>query len=95
MKLLETWGIDIEDVDAEFAAIDTNGGGIVLFDEFCDWAIKKQLDLEDDDDWEDDAPPTAGEGRSGRRGACTAPGRTRRSSSASITSTARRRSTAR
>ena len=61
VKLLETWGIDIEDVDAEFAAIDTNGGGIVLFDEFCDWAIKKQLDLEDDDDWEDDAPPTAGE----------------------------------
>ena len=30
--------------------IDTNNGGKVLFDEFCNWAIKKGLDLEDDDD---------------------------------------------
>ena len=36
----------------EFNAIDKNGGGFVLFDEFCDWAIKKQLDLDDDVDEE-------------------------------------------
>ncbi len=30
--------------------IDHNGGGVVLFDEFCQWAIQKNLDLEDDDD---------------------------------------------
>ena len=37
---------------AEFNRIDVNGGGIILFNEFCDWAIKKSLDLEDDDDFE-------------------------------------------
>ena len=33
--LLAQWGIDIDDdrIDAEFASIDANGGGIVLFDE--------------------------------------------------------------
>ena len=36
-------------MEAEFKTIDLNGGGIVLFDEFCDWAIKKALDLEDDE----------------------------------------------
>ena len=30
--------------------IDGNKGGFVLFDEFATWAIKKNLDLEDDDD---------------------------------------------
>ena len=34
----------------EFKAIDKNHGGFILFDEFCDWAIKKNLDLEDDID---------------------------------------------
>lgn len=30
--------------------IDLNAGGVILFDEFCQWAIQKNLDLEDDDD---------------------------------------------
>ena len=36
--LLAQWGIDLDEgeVEAEFARIDVNGGGIVLFDEFCD-----------------------------------------------------------
>ena len=33
--------------------IDTNGGGVIMFDEFCKYAIEKQLDLEDDDDFDD------------------------------------------
>ena len=37
-------------MEAEFAKIDLNDGGVVLFDEFCKWAIGKSLDLEDDDD---------------------------------------------
>ena len=47
VELLATWGIDVPEaeIEAEFAAIDTNGGGIILFDEFSDWALKKQLDL--------------------------------------------------
>lgn len=54
---LETWGVKIANPEAEFKAIDKNGGGMILFDEFADWALKKQLDLEDDDDFEDDALP--------------------------------------
>ena len=30
--------------------IDLNAGGKILFDEFLQWAILKNLDLEDDDD---------------------------------------------
>merc|ERR1712142_1460483 len=33
-----------------FEAIDTNGGGQILFTEFVDWALEKNLDVEDDDD---------------------------------------------
>ena len=60
--LLAQWGIDVPeaDVEAEFASIDANCGGIVLYDEFCDWALRKGLDLEDDDDWVDDAPRGGG-----------------------------------
>merc|ERR1711991_202102 len=51
----EAWGLKIDNPEAEFKAIDKNGGGIILFDEFADWALRKQLDLEDDDDFEDAA----------------------------------------
>jgi len=47
---LARWGITITDPRASFNEIDTNGGGIVLFDEFVDWALNKNLDLEDDDE---------------------------------------------
>ena len=33
---------------AEFDIIDKNGGGQILFSEFVDWAIEKDLDIEDD-----------------------------------------------
>lgn len=46
---IEKWVGPI-DAEEEFKAIDTNGGGIILFDEFCKWAITRSLDLEDDDD---------------------------------------------
>ena len=47
---LATWGVKITNPEAAFKEIDRNGGGIILFDEFADWALRKQLDLEDDDD---------------------------------------------
>ena len=50
---LEKWGIKINDPEKEFNSIDTNHGGVILFDEFCTYAIKKNLDLEDDDDFDD------------------------------------------
>ena len=42
---METWVGTIADMEAEFKIIDVNGGGKILFDEFCNWAIKKSLDL--------------------------------------------------
>jgi EF-hand domain pair len=47
---LEQWGIDMSDPESIWREVDRNGGGKILFDEFCDWAIRKNLDLEDDDD---------------------------------------------
>ena len=50
---LEKWGVKIGDPEAEFKKIDTNGGGSIMFEEFCEYAIKKNLDLEDDDDFDE------------------------------------------
>ena len=47
---MELWVGPIADMAAEFDAIDKNGGGQILFDEFVDWATSKNLDIEDDDD---------------------------------------------
>ena len=49
--MMEKWVGKIYDARAEFEAIDANGGGMILFGEFCDWAIWRELDLEDDDDY--------------------------------------------
>ena len=48
--VMEVWVGKIGDLEGEFKKIDKNGGGSILFDEFCTWAIQKNLDLEDDDD---------------------------------------------
>merc|ERR1712062_721126 len=50
---LEQWVGPIEDLEAEFAKIDKNGGGQILFGEFVDWALEKDLDVEDDVEPED------------------------------------------
>jgi hypothetical protein len=47
---IKAWGLEVKDPKAEFNKIDTNHGGFILFDEFCNWALKHKLDLEDDDD---------------------------------------------
>jgi len=36
-----------------FNEIDQDGAGMVLFEEFCDWAATVKLDLDDDDDFDD------------------------------------------
>lgn len=46
----QKWGIKVENPDAEFDTIDANKGGFILFDEFADWGLKKNLDLEDGDE---------------------------------------------
>ncbi len=48
--MMEIWVGPINDPEETFNEIDQNGGGKILFDEFCKWAIEKNLDLEDDVD---------------------------------------------
>ena len=48
--IFESWGIDMSNPEAQWKKADTDGGGKILFMEFCDWAIKNQVALEDDDD---------------------------------------------
>jgi hypothetical protein len=50
---LEKWGVKIGDPEAEFKKIDSNNSGSIMFDEFCEFAIQKNLDLEDDDDFDE------------------------------------------
>ena len=47
---LEKWGVIIPDPEAEFNMIDKDKGKSISFDEFVDYAIKKQLDLEEDEE---------------------------------------------
>ena len=50
MALLEKWGINMSDEEAQWKECDSDGSGMILFSGFCDWAIKKNLDLDNDDD---------------------------------------------
>ena len=50
---LEKWGAKIVDPATEFKKIDKNNSGSIMFDEFCEYAIHKILDLEDDDDFDE------------------------------------------
>ena len=44
------WVGPISDINAEFDQINKDGGDEILFTEFIDWALEKDLDIEDDDD---------------------------------------------
>ena len=46
IPLVEKWGVKITDADATFKEIDANGGGFILFIEFCEWAFEKHLDAD-------------------------------------------------
>lgn len=51
---LAGWGVDMTDLEQRWKECDSDDHGQVLFDEFCQWAIKHSIDLEDDDDDDDD-----------------------------------------
>lgn len=53
IPLIEKWGYLVKDPKASFNEMDADNSGLVKFDEFCSWAIKKNLDVEDDDDFTD------------------------------------------
>lgn len=50
MPILERWGIDVSNPQACWRDCDKNGGGVVLFDEFCDWAIKQNMSLPEEEE---------------------------------------------
>lgn len=39
LPILQPWGVSVADPDSEFARIDENGGGYILFDEFAHWSL--------------------------------------------------------
>jgi hypothetical protein len=49
IPILKRWGIDMSDPKAKFRECDSDGKGMVLFDEFSDWAIKQNLALPEED----------------------------------------------
>ena len=49
MPAMEKWNIK-GDPKELFSEADADGKGMILFIEFCQWAIKKNLDLDTDDD---------------------------------------------
>ena len=56
---LRKWGATIEDAEAEFRRIDADSGEMLLFTDFCAWALEHAPDLEDDDDWQPATPASA------------------------------------
>ena len=53
LPIMEKWGVKISNPQEEFNKIDNNKSGNIMFEEFAEYAIKKNLDLEDDDDFEE------------------------------------------
>ena len=57
-EVMAKWGVVFDEkdtkwrfaVDTDFSKMDDNKGGVIMFDEFVEWAIEKNLDLPDDDD---------------------------------------------
>jgi hypothetical protein len=47
---ISKWGIDMSDPGAQWKECDKDGAGMVLFAEFCDWAIKMNLNVQGDDE---------------------------------------------
>jgi hypothetical protein len=72
---IKKWGVNVRDPRAAFDEIDVDAAGLILFDEFANWAISNSLDLEEDDDTEGHSVLSA---QSGRK-STSSPRRTERS----------------
>jgi len=46
VPLVEKWGLKVSDPEATFKKMDSNGGGVVLFEEFCDFGTKQKLNAD-------------------------------------------------
>lgn len=54
-SILESYGVKIKDPEKEFKTIDKDGSGKLSFDEFADWAIAKELEIEPETDYDGEA----------------------------------------
>ena len=56
IPLMKNWGVEIKDNEAEkeYNNIKTDNEENISFEEFCNFAIQKSLDLEDDDNFDDE-----------------------------------------
>jgi len=54
LPIMKNWGVEVDDSKAAFEAIETNDGETVLFDEYCFWAINKNLEMEKDENFDDE-----------------------------------------
>eukprot|EP01091_Cochliopodium_minus_P013562 TRINITY_DN4397_c0_g1_i1.p1 TRINITY_DN4397_c0_g1~~TRINITY_DN4397_c0_g1_i1.p1 ORF type:complete len:189 (-),score=59.48 TRINITY_DN4397_c0_g1_i1:78-644(-) len=52
---LKVWGFNVTDPRKTFDEIDLDKGGKIRFDEFCHFAIKHNLDIDTDDDFQDES----------------------------------------
>ena len=57
---LKAWGLSTDDPKASFEECDQSGGGLLLFDEFAAWALKKRFDSQEDDFDDEDSGTTIG-----------------------------------
>lgn len=52
LEILKSYGVKIENFDEEFKVIDKNSSGKISFDEFAEYAIQKELELEPENDFD-------------------------------------------
>lgn len=50
--ILESYGVKVDSIESEFKMMDKNKSGNANFDDFVDYAIKKELETESNDDYD-------------------------------------------
>ena len=46
LEKIQKWAGKIDEPEKEFCCIDVDGEGTITFDEFCDWAVQRHLDMD-------------------------------------------------
>ena len=49
IPMLGAWGVSVDNPDTSWTAIDADGSGMVIFDEFAKWALDQGLDMDPSD----------------------------------------------
>jgi len=46
--MLDKWDVKVINLETTFNELECNGGGKLIFSEFCSWAASKNMDIEND-----------------------------------------------